>query len=178
MSSVRPTAAHATPPASSDLSPLLCTTMIAGGITLGLLSLLALVRAATGLAPRAPAAHDLAVAWHLASVLPAIPLGLYILLTRKGGGRHRLLGRIWMALMTSTAISALFIRHLNHGSFSWIHLFVPVTLIAAWLAIAAARTGNIPQHRRRLVGMFLGALVVPGLFAFAPGRVMAIWAFG
>lgn len=161
-----------------DVSPLLRGTMLAGGGTLGLLSLLALVRAATGLAPAAASAHEVAVAVHLMSVLPAVPLGIYILLTRKGGARHRLLGRVWMALMVSTALSALFIRQLNHGGFSWIHLFVPLTLVAAWAAIASARAGNIPQHRRRLVGMFLGAMVVPGLFAFAPGRVMAIWAFG
>ena len=163
---------------ANDVSPLLRGAMVASGATLGLLSLLALIRAATGIAPAAPVAHDVAVAIHLMSVLPAIPLGIYVLLTRKGGARHRLLGRIWMALMASTAISALFIRVLNHGGFSWIHLFVPVTLLAAWAAIAAARAGDIPRHRRRLVGMFLGAMVIPGLFAFSPGRVMAIWAFG
>ncbi len=161
-----------------DVSPILRGVMIAGGGTLGLLSLLALVRAATGLAPAAPSAHEVAVAVHLMSVLPAVPLGLYILLTRKGGARHRLLGRIWMGLMVSTALSALFIRQINQGGFSWIHVFVPVTLVSAWAAIASARAGRIAQHRRRLVGMFLGAMVVPGLFAFAPGRVMAIWAFG
>lgn len=171
-----PATPSARPP--QDVSPMLRGLMVAGGGTLGLLSLLALVRAATGLAPAAPVAHDVAVAVHLMSVLPAVPLGLYILLTRKGGARHRLLGRIWMGLMVSTALSALFIRQLNHGGFSWIHLFVPLTLVSAWAAIAAARAGNIPQHRRRLVGMFLGAMVVPGLFAFMPGRVMAIWAFG
>ena len=167
-----------TAPHSNDLSPLLRGAMVASGGALELLSLLALVRAATGIAPVAPVAHDVAVAIHLMSVLPAIPLGIYVLLTRKGGARHRLLGKIWMALMASTAISALFIRVLNHSGFSWIHIFVPVTLLAAWSAIAAARAGDIPRHRRRLVGMFLGAMVIPGLFAFLPGRVMAIWAFG
>jgi len=173
MSAPAPTAARPT-----DVSPLLRGVMVASGGALGLLSLLALVRAATGMAPTAPAAHDVAVAVHLMSVLPAIPLGLYILLTRKGGARHRLLGKVWMAFMASTAISAFFIRVLNHGSLSWIHIFVPVTLVAAWAAIAAARAGDIPRHRRRLVAMFLGAMVIPGLFAFTPGRVMAIWAFG
>lgn len=173
MSAIAPTPARAT-----DVSPLLRGAMVASGGALGLLSLLALVRAATGIAPVAPAAHDVAVAIHLMSVLPAIPLGLYILLTRKGGARHRLLGKVWMALMASTALSALCIRELNHGSFSWIHIFVPVTLLAAWAAIAAARAGDIARHRNRLVAMFLGAMVIPGLFAFSPGRVMAIWAFG
>ncbi|MEP9401967.1 DUF2306 domain-containing protein [Sphingomonas silueang] len=149
-----------------------------GGGALGLASLYALLRAATGIAPPAADAHGVAVAIHLMSVLPAIPLGLYVLLTRKGGARHRLLGRIWMALMVSTALSALFIRQLNHGGFSWIHIFVPLTIAIAALAIASARAGRIAQHRNRLIGMYLGALVIPGAFAFAPGRLMWVWAFG
>ncbi len=166
------------PPATPDVPLAARLVAIVGGGALGLGSLYALLRALAGLAPVAPGAHDVAVAIHLMSVLPAIPLGLYVLLTRKGGGRHRLLGRIWMALMVSTALSALFIRHLNHGGFSWIHIFVPVTLLAAWAAVASARAGRIAQHRNRLIGMYVGALVIPGMFAFAPDRVMWIWAFG
>lgn len=159
------TAEHAAPShtvrSPHGVSPFLLAVMAAGGAVLGLLSLLALARATLGLAPAAPAAREVAVAVHLGSVVPAIPLGLFVLLTRKGGARHRLLGRVWMGLMVSTALSALFIRHLNHGGFSWIHIFVPATLVAAWAAIAAARAGDIAQHRNRLAGMFLGALVVP-----------------
>ncbi len=171
-------ATRSRPHAPTDVPLAARIAAIVGGGTLGLASLYALLRAATGLAPAAPSAHDVAVAIHLMSVLPAIPLGLYVLLTRKGGARHRLLGRLWMALMVSTALSALFIRHLNHGGFSWIHIFVPATLVAAWAAIASARAGRIAEHRNRLIGMYVGALVIPGLFAFAPGRVMWIWAFG
>jgi uncharacterized membrane protein len=139
------------------------------------------VRAAAGLAPAAPAApdgHELAFGVHLASVLPAIPLGLYVLLTRKDGTRHRMLGKLWMALMVSGALSALFIRHINHGGFSWIHIFVPVTVLAAWAAVASARAGRISHHCRRVIAMYLYALIVPVLFAFAPGRVMWTWTFG
>ena len=163
---------------SNDLTPPLRIAMIGSAVVLGLLSLLALSRAAIGVALTAPGVREIAVTLHLMSVLPAIPLGIFVLLTRKGGGRHRILGRIWMALMGSTAITALFIRQINHGGFSWIHIFVPATLIMAWKAIESARAGRIAQHRRRLASMFLGAMVIPGLFAFAPGRVMAIWAFG
>ncbi len=162
----------------TELPPVARIAMVLGGGALGIASVYALLRAALGLAPATPTAHEVAVAIHLTSVLPAIPLGLYVLLTRKGGARHRLLGRIWMALMVSTALSALFIRHLNHGGFSWIHIFVPVTILSAWAAIASARAGRIAQHRNRLIGMYLGALLIPGAFAFAPGRVMWVWAFG
>ncbi|KQN35530.1 hypothetical protein ASG37_14370 [Sphingomonas sp. Leaf407] len=166
------------PPVTPDVPLAARIVAIVGGGLLGLGSIYALLRALVGLAPVAPGAHDVAVAIHLMSVLPAIPLGLYVLLTRKGGARHRLLGRVWMGLMVSTALSALFIRQLNHGGFSWIHIFVPVTLLAAWAAIAAARAGRIAKHRNRLIGMYIGALVIPGMFAFAPGRVMWTWAFG
>ncbi len=99
-------------------------------------------------------------------------------LTKKGGARHRMLGKTWMALMAVTALSALFIRNINDGSFSFIHLFVPWTFYVGYRAIAAARAGRIAEHRSRLVGMFLGALLIPGVFSFLPGRLMWHWLLG
>lgn len=165
-------------PANLDIGPALRGTMAAGGIGLGSLVVVAMTRAAVGLAPAAPQVREVAVMIHLAAVLPAIPLGLYVLATRKGGARHRLLGRVWMALMLVTALSALFIRHMNQGHFSPIHLFVPATLYVMWKAIASARAGRIGDHRRHLVGLFLGALLVPGLFSFLPERLMGVWLLG
>ena len=44
--------------------------------------------------------------------------------------------------------------------------------------IATARAGNITEHRKHIVGMFFGALLIPGGFAFLPGRIMGIWLYG
>lgn len=152
--------------------------MIAGAGLIGIASSIALFRAMTGFAPSYPGAREVAVIIHLAAVLPAIPLGLWVLLTRKGGSRHKLLGRIWMVLMFVTALSAVFIRHINHGGFSLIHLFVPLVIVTMVRAIAAARQGRIAAHRRQVIGMYMGALIVPGLFTFLPGRLMWAWLFG
>lgn len=172
------TPANPRPASFNDIGPVTRGAMLAGGIGLGSIAMIAVVRALAGFAPSSHVAKEVAVMIHLAAVLPAIPLGLYVLMTRKGGARHRMLGKIWMTLMAIGAISALFIRNLNGGSFSWIHIFVPLTLFVGYKAITAARAGRIVEHKRRLTGMFLGALLIPGLFSFLPGRLMAIWLWG
>ena len=158
-----------------DLAPATRTALLVSGTAIGAISAYALARAALGLAPTPPAALEVAVIIHLATVLPSLPLGLYLFLARKGGARHRLLGRIWMALMAITAVAALFIRHVNSGQFSFIHIASVVTLVGIPLAINAARQGRIAAHRRHLLNMFIGALLVSGLLSFLPGRIMWNW---
>lgn len=138
----------------------------------------AATRAIAGLVPAHAGAQDLAVMAHLATVMPAVPLGAWLMLARKGTPRHKQLGKVWVTLMVLTAIAALFIRQLNPGGFSPIHLFVPLTLHAAWKTIATARRGDIAGHRKALVGFYLGAITIPGIFAFLPGRLMGTWLFG
>jgi uncharacterized membrane protein len=161
-----------------DLSTTARVGLLVSGTTIGAVSVYALARAALGLAPTPPAAREVAVIIHLATVLPSLPLGLYLFLARKGGARHRLMGRIWMSLMAVTAIAALFIRHLNEGQFSFIHIASVVTLVGIPLAINAARSGRIAAHRAHLLAMFIGALLVSGVLSFLPGRIMWQWLLG
>lgn len=141
------------------------------------LSAYAIIRWMFGLAPATPWVRDVALATHLLTVIPAIPLGTYIILSRKGGARHKLLGRVWMALMFITAIATIFIRNINDGQFSWIHLFTLLTFIAVPRAIVAARQGRIETHKTHVRNFFVGALLIAGVTAFAPGRTMWQWAF-
>ena len=131
-----------------------------------------------GFAPPTPWVRDVALATHLITVIPAIPLGTYVILSRKGGARHKLLGKIWLSLMFATAIATIFIRNVNDGQFSWIHAFTLLTFIAIPRAILSARQGRIEAHKKHLRNFFIGALVIAGLTAFAPGRTMWQWAFG
>lgn len=142
------------------------------------LCIYALTRWLLGFAPATPWVRDVALAVHLATVIPAIPLGTYVILSRKGGKRHKLLGKIWLTLMFVTAIATIFIRNLNGGQFSWIHLFTLLTFIAVPQAIISARQGRIEAHKKHLRNFFIGALVIAGLTAFVPGRTMWQWAFG
>jgi len=120
----------------------------------------------------------LAVQIHVAAVTPAALLGAYLLLRPKGTPLHRLLGRVWMALMVVTAISSFFIHQINlFYGFSPIHLLSIATLFGSWNAIAAARRGDIRLHKRIVTGLYFGGIVVAGLFTFVPGRIMHAVAF-
>jgi uncharacterized membrane protein len=119
-------------------------------------------------------AMSLPLVIHLATVLPALPLGAYILLRPKGDGVHRLLGRIWAALMVITAISSFWLQ--ESGGLSFIHIFAVITLVSIPLAIFWIRRGNVERHRRAMTNTYIG-LVIAGLFAFAPGRLLGTWLF-
>lgn len=164
--------------ASIDLGPLARAAVGMVGFAFTVALTLAIVRFAAGLAPSHPNTQNLAVLIHVSAVLPAVPLGAWLMLARKGTPRHKQLGKVWIALMVVTAISALFIRQINGGQFSPIHVFVPIALHGAWKAISTARRGDIAGHKRALIGFYLGALTIPGLFAFLPNRLMGTWLFG
>lgn len=170
------TSLAATPPAI-DLPRLQRRAIAAAAATLGALMAYALLRWLAGLAPPTPWVFRPALAVHLASVFVALPLGAFVLLAPKGGPRHRWLGRTWLALMAAAAVSSLFLRTINSGQFSPVHLFTLATFLALPPAILSARRGDIAAHRRHLRTFYVGALLVAGVTAFSPGRTMWQWAF-
>jgi uncharacterized membrane protein len=110
----------------------------------------------------------LAVKVHVATVIPAIVLGAWVILfSRKGSRWHRGLGVGYLGLMTATALIALFIhRRAPHSPFlglSPIHLYVPFVLFWVYRALATVRAGNIQGHIFAMRGLFVGALVINGL---------------
>ena len=160
-----------------DLPHWLRVAAASGAMLLLAMCTYAFVRWMLGFAPATPWVRDVALATHLVTVIPAIPLGTYVLLSRKGGSRHKLLGKIWLGLMFVTAVATIFIRNVNDGNFSWIHAFTLLTFIAIPQAIVSARQGRIEAHKKHIRNFFIGALVIAGLTAFAPGRTMWQWAF-
>lgn len=148
------------------------------GLALFGLAAFAIARMALGLAPPTPSARELPLVVHLATIVPAIPLGAYLIWARKGGPRHKALGKLWISLMAVSAVSTLFLRQINEGGFSFVHLFSVLTLVVAPLAVLAARRGDVAAHRSHVTGLFVGALLVAGFFTFVPGRTMWVWAFG
>ena len=105
---------------SFDISTPIRSLVLVVATSLTLAVLYALFRGLTGMAPSHPNTRDLAVVIHVMTVLPAIPLGGYLLLAPKGGKRHKQLGKLWVGLMVTTALSAFFIR--TGGGFSFIHI--------------------------------------------------------
>ena len=161
-----------------DLAPPMRIALLGAGGTLFAFSAYAAARAVFGFAPATPDSRDLALIVHLATVIPAVPLGLYVLLARKGGARHKLLGKIWLSLMGATAIATFFLRNLESGRLSWIHICSALTLVEIPKAILTARQGRIAQHKSHLLGTYIAALLVAGALSFFPGRRMWVWAFG
>ena len=160
-----------------DVSPRLRAIVLTLGVAMTAATVIALFRGFTGIAPAHGASRMVAVMIHVATVVPAIPLGAYLLLTRKGGKRHKQLGKLWVALMLATATSAIFIK--TGGHFSPIHIFVPLTVIASYKIVATARRGDMKAHRYEVLSLYLGALMIPGIVSMAiPGRLMNVWLFG
>jgi uncharacterized membrane protein len=45
------------------------------------------------------------------------------------------------------------------------------------LGVWRAHTHRVKGHKRAMIGLFLGALVIAGVFTFMPGRIMHNAAF-
>ena len=118
-------------------------------------------------------AAPLAVQIHAFAAMAAFVLGLVQFAAPKGGLPHRALGWLWVALMTVVAASAFLIHHIRlWGPWSPIHLLSVATLVMLPLAVGHARGHRVDAHRRAMIGLFIGGLVVAGAFTFLPGRVM------
>jgi uncharacterized membrane protein len=120
---------------------------------------------------------------HVATVVPAFFIGSYLIfISRKGARHHRVLGYLYLTLMTITATAALFVHAIMPNSpffgFSPIHLFVPLTLFGVAGALHGAWSHNIRQHKRAMLGVYVGGLLIAGMLAFLPGRIMHAVTFG
>jgi uncharacterized membrane protein len=111
--------------------------------------------------------------------MTAFALGVVQLSAPKGTLPHRTLGWAWLTLMLVVCISSFFIHELRlWGQWSPIHLLSIYTLAILPFAVLAAHRHDVVRHRRRMLGLFLGALLVAGLFTFWPGRIMYHVVFG
>jgi uncharacterized membrane protein len=129
------------------------------------------------LAPLLDAAPAIQI--HAAAASAAFLLGLVQFAAPKGTLPHRAVGWIWVTLMAVVAVSAFFIHELRlWGPWSPIHLLAIVALVTLPLGVWHARNHRVPRHRTVMVSLFLGALVVAGLFTFVPGRLMHKVLFG
>lgn len=114
---------------------------------------------------------------HLATIATALLLTPVMLLRRRGDRLHRQLGYVWIAAMFGTAFVSLFIRDINRGGFSFIHILSVWTLIQVPMIFWAARTHQIAKHRSAVRAMVLGALLIAGFFTFPFDRLMGHWLF-
>lgn len=120
-----------------------------------------------------------AIPLHAFSAMAAFALGIVQFAAPKGTLPHRALGWVWVLLMASVAVSSLWIHQLRLlGPWSPIHLLSIFTLVMLPLAVWRAHTHRVADHRRIMILLFTGALVVAGLFTLLPGRIMHAVVFG
>ena len=116
---------------------------------------------------------------HAFAALGAFALGALQLAAPKGTIPHRTIGWIWAGLMLAVVVSSFFIHTIRlWGPFSPIHLLSIFTLVMLPLAVLRARRHQVEWHRRAMTSMFVGALVIAGVFTFLPGRIMYAVVFG
>ena len=129
------------------------------------------------LAPLLDAAPAIPV--HAFAAMAAFALGLVQFAAPKGTLPHRTVGWIWVAVMAVVALSSFWIHQIRLvGPFGPIHLLSIFVLVMLPLAVWKAHTHQVGAHRRVMTYLFLGALLIAGVFTLLPGRVMHKVVFG
>jgi len=124
-------------------------------------------------------AAPLVVQVHAFAAMAAFALGIIQFAGPKGTLPHRTIGYAWVALMLVVAASSFAIHGMRQwGGFSAIHLLSVMVLVLVPLALLAARRHHVGTHRRAMISLFAGALVIAGGFTLLPGRIMHRALFG
>ncbi len=119
---------------------------------------------------------------HLATVVPCFFIGTFLLIIRKGTKIHISLGRIYMILMLFTAAVTLLMpakvgsQIFNH--FGYLHSFCLLTIYTVPTAYWAIKRGDVVSHKRKMILLYFGALVIAGGGTFFPGRYFYELFFG
>jgi uncharacterized membrane protein len=113
---------------------------------------------------------------HLSTIGPAFVISTYIMLTKKGTRPHKFLGRIYMVLMLFTASVTLFmsaqVGPTLFDHFGFIHLLSLLVLYNVPSAYFAIKAGDVKTHKSRMVGLYIGGMLVAGGFTLVPGRFL------
>lgn len=120
--------------------------------------------------------------YHLWTVVPAFFIGTALIFMTKGTNIHRQLGKLYMLLMLITAIITLFmsarVGPTLFDHLGYIHLFSFLTLYTVPGAYLDIKKGDIKAHQRKMIGLYVGGMLIAGGFTFFPGRYMHSVFFG
>ena len=115
---------------------------------------------------------------HVAAAVAALALGAFIFLLPKGTGFHRFLGWGWVSSMIVVAATSIAMIADFRNGINALHVFTAVTVVSLWLALTGIRRGDVRQHAGSMTGLYVGGLIIAGVFAFIPGRTMWQVVFG
>jgi uncharacterized membrane protein len=79
------------------------------------------------------------------------------------------MGWTWVVLMGAVALVSFGIRR---DGYSWIHGLSVFTLVMLVVGVRHARRHQVRHHRKTMLGIFFGALVITGFFTLLPGRLI------
>ncbi len=117
-----------------------------------------------------------AIIWlHLGTIALALGLTPVLLLRRRGDDLHRMLGWTWASAMFVTAALTFFVRVINPGHLTLIHLPSLLTIVAVPRLVLQARAHRIAQHRRGVRTIVTFALLLAGVLTFPFGRRLGVW---
>lgn len=117
-------------------------------------------------------ATPLSVQIHVAAAVAGLVVGAAIFLLPKGTGFHRLLGWTWVSAMIVVAATSIAMIADFRTGINALHAFTAVTVISLWGGLSGIRRGNVRRHAASMVGLYVGGLIIAGVFAFIPGRTM------
>ena len=128
----------------------------------------------------------LVVQIHAFGAMAAFLLGLIQIVAPKGTLPHKTVGVLWIAVMIVVSASAAFIlQPAEPGTPYWerltpIHLFIPITAFGLISGVGLLMRGGpaLKRHGWPFISVFVGGLIVAGVLAFLPGRIMHAVAFG
>lgn len=116
---------------------------------------------------------------HALTAIAAFILGAAQVVLPKGTLPHRTMGWLWVILMAVVALSSFWIHTLcQFGTFSVIHGLSLLTLVLLPVGVLHARRHAVGRHRRVMLWLFAGALLIAGIFTLWPGRIMHDVVFG
>lgn len=120
-----------------------------------------------------------AIQIHAFAAMSAFALGAVQLAAPKGTLPHRTLGWIWALLMFTVAVTSFWIHEIRLlGPWSPIHILSIVSLISLPLGLWYAHRHNVGGHKKTMISLYVGALIIAGIFTFMPGRIMYRVVFG
>ncbi|WP_459558455.1 DUF2306 domain-containing protein [Lacunimicrobium album] len=114
---------------------------------------------------------------HLTAVVLALGTTPFLLLRTKRDRLHKSMGYLWVGSLAVIAVSSFFLKFIIPGSFSPIHLLSVWTLIQLPMIVMRARQKDIKRHRRIVRGVVAGGLIVAGIIAFLPIRLLGLWLY-
>ena len=116
---------------------------------------------------------DIVIQIHATMATLAVLLGPVAIYRARRDLLHKVVGYVWILAMTATIGTSFFINGLAViGPFGPIHILSVLAAFSIWKGVAHILAGRVQAHQREMRSLYWTGLVVAGVFAFLPGRIV------